>query len=251
MRKGNWYCPNPRVKVPFNNLNVNVMKNCIYIVIVFLMFYGTSCQEDEISFFTDSRFIQFPYGENTLSYSFMYSQGSDRHEVLIPVKYVGAKLEENATVAWEIIADKTTAVAGEYDVLLEQPFRADFYQDTLRVMLIDSERLKEQSVDLCLRLISNASFEASTRDSLEIKITYTHKIDKPEWWSQEVVDSYLGTWSEVKLTEFVNHIYAGDYGALEASEKLYYARQFKYYLESLGKPLYDENGGVVTVPVIG
>ena len=228
------------------------MKSFIYIFFAFLVFVGASCKNDEIPFFTASRFIQFPVinGGDSLNYSFVYSQGSDRHEVVIPVKYVGAKLEENAVVTLEVVTDKTTAVAAEYDVTLEQPFRAGFYQDTLRVTLIDSERLKNQNVDLCLRLISNTYFEASMRDSLDIKITYTHQIGRPAWWTQEVTDSYLGRYSEIKLTEFVNHIYAGDYGALESSEKLYYARKFKYYLKALDEPLHDEYG-LVTVPVIG
>ena len=228
------------------------MKSFVYIIFVFFAFLGISCQDDEIPFFTPSRFIQFPLinGGDSLNYSFLYSQGSDRYEMVIPVKYTGVLLGENAVVALEIDADRTTAGTEEYDIQLEEPFRAGLYQDTLRVILIDSERLKKQSVDLCLRLISNSCFEASMRDSVDIKISYTHQIGKPAWWTEEVTTFYLGTYSEIKLTAFVNHIYAGDYGELEASEKLYYARKFKYYLEDLEEPLYDENGRV-TVPVIG
>lgn len=215
----------------------------------------TACQRESLPFYAEEHHIYWSYSnaEKRIDYSFVYSRNADEDTLYLPVKYTGRLLDEDAGYGVEVVADSTTALSGEYELPSQPLFRGGRFRDTLQLRIHNTDRLKQTGVRLELRLVSNAVFQASLRDSSVIDIYYTNQISQPLWWNEEVVLYYLGSYSDEKLLEFVK-IYSGDYGALSGDDKLYYARKFKYELERRAAdhdPVYEKNGELMTVPVTG
>ena len=85
-------------------------------------------------------------------------------------------------------------------------------------------------------------------------IRFSDIIAPPEWWSQEIVDSYLGVYTEKKFRLFMKVTGVGDLSDLSSDDIWYLSRSFKYYLlemEEAGTPVVDEDGNNMSVPVIG
>lgn len=235
-------------------INAECMKTksiLLFLATCFLL----ACQKDKIPFYEDVHHVYMKRidGKYRIDYSFVYSSGAEYAILNLPVTYTGRLLEENALYKVETLADSTTALTGEYEFSSEQEFRAGRYVDTLKVRINNVERLKNVNARLVLRVVTNDQFIASVRDSSQMEIYFTNKIARPDWWNENVVSFYLGTYSDKKLTEFIK-IYSGNYGDLSEDDKLYYAREFKYELErraAIDDPLFEANGERMTVPVVG
>lgn len=226
-----------------------------YILLFLASCFLMACQKDKIPFYEDAHHIYMKRVDGTyrIDYSFVYSRGADYAILNLPVTYTGRLYKENVTYGVETVADSTTALSGEYEFAAVQEFRAERYVDTLKVRINNVERLKDVNARLVLRLVSSEGFTASLRDSSCMEIYFTNKIARPDWWNKDVVDFYLGTYSDKKLTEFIK-IYSGNFGDLSEDDKLYYAREFKYELDRLAadnKPVFEDNGERMTVPVVG
>lgn len=216
-----------------------------------LVLASAGCKKDGIDLFGEQRYIYFNTveGSHELHYNFLYSLGEDEVTVEIPVSYSGRLYGEDRY--YEVAVDKETTTAEEgteYELPAEPVFGGNLYSDVLTVTLKNSSRLADSEQRLSLRLVTNSSFVAAVRDSLVMDIYLTDKISRPAWWTDEVTEAYLGTYSDTKLELFINHAYSGDFGELTEDEKLHYARVFKYWLEE--NPSVDEYGQI-TVPVIG
>lgn len=229
------------------------MKRTIFSAILTVCLAGflCSCRQDDIDVFGDSRYVYFNTvdGTHDIHYSFLYSNGRDEVQVELPLSYSGRLYDVDAVYAVAVDTEETTAVEGVEFELPERPsFKAASFKSSLAVTLKNSERLATTEQKIRLKLVSNDMFLAAVRDSLTMDIYVTDKISMPSWWTQEVIDAYLGKYSDRKLELFVENIFSGDYGALSSDEKLYYARKFKYWLNE--NPQY-EDGERITVPVIG
>ena len=212
---------------------------------------AVSCTTDDIDLFGEERYIYFNSvdGAHEIRYSFLYSEGKDIVEVALPLSYSGRLYEDERSYRVEVIQDSTTAVLDqEYLALDNMLFKPSSYKDKLVLKLKNSPRLKTSEQRLSLKLVTNDNFIAAMRDSLVMDIYMTNMTTRPAWWNEEVVDAYLGKYSDKKFELFIQNAYSGDFGALSESEKLYYARKFKVWLEK--NPQY-ENNELITVPVIG
>lgn len=108
-------------------------------------------------------------------------------------------------------------------------FKAGLSNDTLEVVLLKTEDLKE-NVKLCLKILPNEYFEGSIPEYEQIKIVFNNIISKPLWWTNDVTKLYLGTYSRKKYEEFVKCTNISDFGKLSTAEKRQYALTFKYYI---------------------
>ena len=231
------------------------MKKILLFILAACLFAG--CKTDEIDLFGEERYICFETIDNEYSISYTLG-GMDEGYVDIPVTYCGRFYEDDREYALEVIKKEGTeekpVINAEEGIEFELPekmvFRAseNKYHDVLRLKIKSSPRMDEEVLNICLRLVSNDNFLAQLRNSLEMNVLVTNIITKPSWWNEEVVDAYLGEYSDVKYKLFMENIYDGDYGKLTAGEKHQYAVLFKNYLQE--NPHYD-NGKLITVPVIG
>ena len=105
--------------------------------------------------------------------------------------------------------------------------------------------------NLKFSLESNDNFHATQTGFLEAELRVTAQISQPSWWNQNVIDFYLGGYSDKKFRLFSQNIFVGDYGELDDSEKQYYALKFKYWLEDQTPPVEDEDGTLMKVAIQG
>ena len=218
------------------------------------------CQIDDLEFFGEQRFIYFPTMDKGHSMNYTLG-GLDEGIVKIPLRYSGRFYEEDRDYLIEVLEEKGTEEApiinATEGVEFKLPEKLVFkttdvvermYQDTLELKVMKSDRMDEAVLNITLKLATNDNFQAAIRDSLIMNIKVTNMITRPAWWTSEVEEAYLGEYSDIKYKLFMDNIYDGDYGALEAGEQHGYAVQFKNWLEA--NPHY-ENGQRITVPVIG
>ncbi len=231
-------------------------------ILLFIMALGlfSGCKIDELEFFGEERFIYFPTinREHTINYTL---GGLEEDVVKIPLRYSGRYYTENREYKIQIVQEEGTPenpiVNAEEGVEFSLPEKLIFrtaqkeqqrYADNLDLKVMKSDRMNTEVLNITLRLVSNENFTAAVRDSMTMNIKVTNMIAKPYWWTSEIAEAYLGEYSNIKYKLFLDNVYDGDYGQLEAGEQYYYALQFKKWLEE--NPHY-ENGKLITVPVIG
>lgn len=227
------------------------MKKLVYAII--LLVCAVSCKIDEIDRFGQERYIHFEGADGKFEYgfSFLYAEGKEEHELLIPVKYAGRKYDEDKSFAVEVVAEQTTAKECEEFVLPESiVFKGGTYDDSLRLVLKKTPRMNKEKLAIRLKLVTNDNFVAAMKNALVVDINVTNVIDRPTWWYGDVENFYLGEYSDKKFELFVKNIYAGDYGALDENSKRKYALDFKDWLNANPDQAWDGDKRI-TVPVIG
>ncbi len=221
------------------------MKRTILLFLLAALSFS-SCNEKMIPEFGYDRYIYMDGDEQTFSFSFI-STTEDTYRLAIPLTFAGRPLTEDLTYAVSVDPSSTLIAGTEYE-FPDLIFRKGYLKDTLYLTLHRTERMSENTFTLKFDLASNENFQATQTGKLTAEVSVSDILSQPLWWNQQVIDNYLGEYSDKKYELFVQHGYAGDFGALEADMKYYYAMKFKMYLES--NPQYD-NGELITVPVVG
>lgn len=221
------------------------MKKTVSILILAALCFS-SCSEKMIPEFGYDRYIYLDGESQTFNFSFV-SIPDDTYRLAIPLTFAGRPLTEDLTYAVKVDPSSTMEAGTEYE-FPELIFRKGYLKDTLFLTLHRSTRMSESTFNLKFDLVSNENFQATQTGKLTAEVSVSAILSKPLWWDTLVEDNYLGEYSDKKYELFVQHGYAGDFGALEADMKYYYAMKFKQYLES--NPQYDD-GELITVPVVG
>lgn len=232
------------------------MKKLLWIFIG-MFFFLIGCQEDELTEFTQNRYIKFRFYNNLgadyykSEYSFAYEAEEVKEKKLtFPVEFKGYSLDEDLSFKVEI--DTGTTLSKDSYVLPEaQVFRKGVGSvDSLKVTILRTEELQEGNKLLRLKLVSNEYFQTYMADSSFIEINVNDVLSRPEWWDSSVENAYLGKYSKAKHEEFVKCTGVEDFGELDPSAKRHYALQFKRYLEE--NPQWDEeNNEQMQVTILG
>lgn len=224
------------------------MKKYFYIILFAIAM--VSCKPSEITKFGEERFIYFHSDKGLeYNYSFLYSEGRKEVEIKLPLKYAG-KLYDSEKEYKLTATDKSTAKEGVDFRLPESTlFKSSVYEDTVSVTLIHTPAIDTKILELELELVANENFESKMKDAQKYKITFTNLITQPSWWDQDVIDFYLGVYSDKKFELFVkNVLHDKDYGAMDPTAKRAYAIAFKGWLAAHPDQAVD-NGTLITVPV--
>lgn len=214
----------------------------------------TGCEKSEILAPTHQRYIYMSYPENgdgTYHFSFI-STDKPTVRLAVPIRFAGRPLDEDLAYAVSAgyDADPEAALIPDTEYTLSEPvFHKGRFADTLFVTVHKTARMDTRTLSLRIVLESNANFLATQTGALEAELRVTAQIARPDWWTQEVVDFYLGTYSDLKFKLFSQEIFLGDYGALDDSTKRYYALLFKYWLEE--HPQQEEDGSKMKVAIQG
>ncbi len=210
-----------------------------------------ACNKSEILAPTDRRhiYIAYPDSENPIfNFSFL-STPDETARIAVPITFAGRPLTGDLDFAIEVSPETTLAEGSEYQ-LPELVFHQEKgFRDTIYVAIHKTERMENDTYTLKFNLVSNANFLATMTGALEAEIRVTAQVAQPSWWTQEVTDYYLGTYSDLKFELFTLHGYIGDYGALDDNEKRYYALKFKYWLQE--NPQTEADGTAMNVPIQG
>lgn len=213
------------------------MKKYILLVLVSLCFWG--CSEDEIKPYHGGQYLYFSQlkegGDDYFEVSFNNYPTSDEVIVKIGLGLIGKPFSEDTPYKVGIVTEDESedeiknAAQKNYRLPDNPVFRAGLSNDTLEIVLLKTDDLKE-NVKLCLKLLPNEYFEGSIPEYQQIKILFNNIISKPLWWTTDVTRLYLGTYSRKKYEDFVRCTNISNFRSLNTAEKRQYALIFKYYI---------------------
>lgn len=227
------------------------MKKILILQVLCVAVLMGACNKSEIMSPTDQRHIYIAYPDSNnpvFNFSFL-STPDETARIAVPITFAGRPLTADLPFAVSVSSETTLAEGSEYefpDLVFhwEKGFR-----DTIYVTIHKTERMERATYTLKFSLVSNAHFLATMTGSLDAELRVTAQVAQPSWWTQEVTDYYLGTYSDLKFELFTQHGYIGDYGALDDNEKRYYALKFKYWLQE--NPQTEADGTTMSVPIQG
>ncbi len=237
-----------------------------YILWTLAAFCFVACAEDEIKPYHGEQYIYFSQLMNTedenekengyMSVSFNNYPTDDELTVKIGLGLIGGPFSEDAPYQVEVVEESgeedstPNALPENYRLPTNPTFKAGAVSDTLEVVLVKTDALKE-NVKLCLKLVPNEYFRGTLKQYEQIKIVFNNVISQPEWWTSEVTRVYLGAYSRRKYEEFVKCTGVTDFGALTTAEKRAFALQFKYYIAQNNIMDVDDEGNEfpMTVPI--
>lgn len=231
------------------------MKKTIAILAAAAALFTTACNTSEILAPTDQRYIYISYPENdnpVFNFSFV-STPRPTATIAVPIKFAGRPLAEDLAFAVKVESGnaETTLKEGEEYEFPEFVFRKGNFLDTIFVTVHRTERMESAVYNLKFSLESNGNFHATQTGALAAELRVTAQISQPSWWNQNVVDFYLGKYSDKKFGLFSQHIFGEDYGELDDNEKRFYALKFKYWLENQNPAIYEDDDTLMTVAIQG
>ena len=231
------------------------MKYSFVILMLIVGWSLSSCSTDEIEVYQTDRYVYFTgMASDSIKESFFFYPGAETIHVDLLVRYAGLALEKD--MAYRLVVDEelTTAQADvDYDVDLEPTMRRGQKVDTVRVILKKTAALDSKDLQLALRIVGNENFLEGPQDSLlSPRIIFTSQSARPTWWDDEIVEFFLGTYSEVKYQLFITVTGISDMSELSIAEKRIYSLRLKNYLieqRNADNPVMDGNVEM-SVPVL-
>ena len=210
------------------------MKQYILLSLFALLFF--SCAEDKIEAYSGKQYLYF-------SELMEAEENKEAVEVsfnnypLVPTPYKVS-----------VVADKTTALAENYELPANPMFKPNVAEDVFLLKLIKTQHLKED-VTLMLKIEPNEYIAGSVKQYETIKIVFNAVESKPLWWNKTVERNYLGTYSLEKYKALVQYggEEAADFGNLNTAQKRLCALRLKQAI--VDYDLREKDGKPMTVPV--
>lgn len=215
-----------------------VIKGGLICALSLAMFSLSSCEEtDYMTYDTSHNGVYFL--SDTLQYSFGVTPVEQRtHVVEIPVRVMGGISDSPRKIAFEVIADTTTAVEGVQYRLGEAVIMPDSVNGFIPVEIL-RDGLEGSYTEgyvryrLGLRLVANDHFAPTL--SLEEQmfvLNFDNAVEMPDWYDAygEKVwyEKYLGKWHPLKLIKMVEYFHA-----IEAIHPETYKKMVEAYGENL------------------
>jgi hypothetical protein len=212
----------------------------------------SSCREDRIECYGSENYIHFKQkSDSPYRFSFATMPGADTYVLDIPVILIGNALEEDKPFAVEVVKDgdvKTTAPESTFSVPQAPLFKKGVFEDVLSVTFTNSAELSTEKV-LVLRVAQNENFKKGPVDYQLVEIHYSNILAQPSWWDKSMSEAYLGPYSDIKYTAFIEATGVSELDPKEQAKLTAYVMQFVNYLRKMdaeGKTVY-ENDGVTKV----
>lgn len=173
--------------------------------------------------------------------------------VKIPLRIMGQATNGNRTVNVVVIADSSTAVAGQHYQLLPTIVKAGEYTANIPVLVKKSADLNAREVKLVVEIKESADFKPGA-GTVQHKVKLTNILIKPANWLY--LQGYFGVYSNVKYLFIINATGRADFpygpgGTMGAAEMNNFNIMCKMELanyEAANGPLMDENNLRVTFP---
>lgn len=234
-----------------------------------LVWICCSCNKREVEMYDpETRYLYIPQLDeewvhrlDTTYVTFKHHPHDREIEVKFKVKLAGLALKEDKTYKVEVLEKdpegkiRTTALPEEYKVEPEQVFHAGLWEDELKVTIVKSERLKNTTVKLTVRLLPNETFGigeyAGDYPSLNASIasvTFDDKVAQPTWWDENVELNFLGKWTETKYLYFIDS--CGDVLDLtDYKDYQIYELAVKFKNDIDKNNWLDEDGELIKLPI--
>ena len=207
------------------------MKYCIVIIVLFVMF--GACSTDSLDTYTADRYIYFSgkNAEDSVNTSFFFYPGATELDVPIEISFAGRPITTDTE--YELVIDEgmTTASGADYSVETKRVWKAHRNRDTVRVTLHKTAALDNQVVRLALRVKENDNFRVGPLSNALYRVVFTSLAVRPVWWTERIVNEYLGAYSEAKYQQLISATGVSDLSNKTASELRYYSLKLKYHLQ--------------------
>lgn len=224
----------------------------ILCLLVGAMFLMGACDEREIPIYDSWNYIQFvePYTDSS-TISFFFYGDVEQIEVPVEVELLGNLFVEDQPFVVELVPELSTATKEHIELPEYYTFRKGLVKDTIHLVL---NTPGDEEVRMVLRIPGNGENLLPGENDYMYKIIHLSTAAiQPEWWDEDVEDTYLGTYSSIKYQLLIEVTGEGDWTNFDPSTRRAYALQLKYYLremEDAGTPVMD--GDVyMSVTVIG
>lgn len=216
--------------------------------------FVNGCEQTNVSSF-DTSFAAVNFETDSLSYSFL-ENSEDTYVQEVPMQLMGDTTTSDREFAVEVVNDSlTTAQSGDY-AIQGGIVPAGSFSGTLSIELYNSEKLKDTTISLHLRLVDTNALEAGNEEADDFVMHWTDKVIVPSWTLYRFffcpnpsTTAYRAIVESTGLTEFTFDVYR-DLGPTGA-EAL--GREFADYVEEYNathnEPLTHEDGPAEGQPV--
>lgn len=227
-----------------------------YVIMIIILLCFCSCQEAKFTTYDADNYVQFTRSlEDSTVVSFTFYPGEDELLWALPVEISGIPVESE--LQYNVVVDKelSTAIEGtHFELLPEMNINPLSVRDTCWLKLKRKPEMKNEEFRIVLRIVDS---EVLLRGPLAYSIAIVRvndKITRPDWWNEDVVDNYLGTYSDKKYSLFIEVTGKADLTDASDSEYRMYALEFKYWLQAQkaqGNIIREEDNREMTVKVMG
>lgn len=240
------------------------MKKIIYIFLLGIFGFATSCKEDRpLMYEEDPRVYllnRFTVGSNdSVNYSFAFQNDDvQTYSMNLYFRIIGYAKDYDRTIALEV-EDGATAQENEHYTIEDLYIPANSSDGTAVLTFYRKPDLKQNTAEAVLRVVENEHFkpgyynkEYGRLDRLSYKFILTDKLSKPSIW-----DTYwqnlFGDYSERKIVFLTQALPYSNWnsGGLfpqDSNQLIQKARIAIYEYEKVNGPMMDENGNRVVIP---
>ncbi|HEY8387716.1 MAG TPA: DUF4843 domain-containing protein [Parasegetibacter sp.] len=223
------------------------MRKIIFFALTLLVLQ--SCRKNSPFLYNDKPSIYFA-GDVDMDVTF--SKYKTNELVLyIPIEIGGYSSSSDREVAFEVVADSTTAVEGLHYAKLPAKFimTADSFRVHVPVTIYNNDvRLKSEKFRLYLRLVPNNNFISGIYYKQELSIYISDILLKPKIWDSKY-STFFGVYSEAKHRKIL------EICDIPEIPDVYDGGPYNYKWDAFGRavnnyyrdnyPQYDENGQVI------
>ena len=192
--------------------NRNIIEVLLFGCIFLMALSFQSCDKQEIETYDAEHALFFERWKrvgvedvriDTVGYSFSHYVGETELVHDFKINLIGDLLTEDMEYRVIVVDSLTTALPEQYTLPDPPIFHKGQATDVLSVVLHRKPSLKDKEVRLTLRLVANENFGLGYVTYTEVKIRFNDKNVIPLWWTTEVKEAYLGTYSYKKLETII------------------------------------------------
>lgn len=204
------------------------MKKSIFIQSIIgsflLLLMLASCKKESLVSF-DKNFTGIYFETDSINYSFSVTPIEVTNYLLkVPVEIMGAPVSEDRVFKADVIADKSTAVAGtHYTISGDMVIPKDSINGFIPV-LINRNSLGTADFTVHFKLVAQNGFEPVNKPNTEIKVVFNNRVEPPTWkdWQGKPTwpDFKLGNWNPLTYIKFIELFRALEQKAPETYEAM-------------------------------
>lgn len=233
----------------------NYLPYCIWIFFIVFIFQIQGCDSSKVDYYNGNRALyfereQFVISESgsgsyvrldTVSLNLSYYPGINEVRHPFKIRLIGNVLSEDTEYAMMKIDSLSTAKEEMVSLPDRLLFKKGVVVDSLWVTIHKDKVETGGEYYVTYKLIENENFTIGYTGYTMVKVRFNNLVQAPLWWDEDIVNIFLGEWSQEKFETLVQVTGLFTFEGLSETEKRKYSLQLKEYIE--------ENNLPMTVPV--
>lgn len=226
----------------------NCLQYFVWMFSILLALQIQGCNSSELDYYEGNRGLYFErYRFASLEEGYMRSDTVKLvlshypgvNEIRHPFKIllIGDLLSEDTEYDMKRIDSLSTATEDMVSLSDKLLFKKGVVADSLWVTIHKDKVKDEKEYCVVYQLVDNENFGLGYSDCTIIKVWFSNSISAPLWWNDEVVNIFLGEWSQEKFEALVMATGILTFEGLSATEKRLYSLQLKHYIEENNLPM--------------